>query len=162
MRNRALQENIDLLTEARISYEILRHEPVITMDDAKTVLSSLPYAFIKTMALRSRSTGEVLLCGMMAQDAIDTKKVSQQIGCSRSSIQFASQHDVEELLGAQVGGIGPISSRKNVRTFLDERLIEEGLICCGIGSNERTLQISFDDLAKVSSALVTDIVRNRK
>lgn len=149
-----MQEKLQtILVEKGIDYEVLRHEPVVTIDDVKRVLK-IPYdQMAKTLVV---GVGDQICQAILSgYNRLDRKKLAQTLGVSQRSVDMFSREKVTEKIGIPIGAIPPFGL--GYKVVLDERLLGQDWIYCGFGSLTSSLKIHPQDLVSIAGAVVADI-----
>lgn len=94
------------LRQWEISYEVMEHAPVHTMEDCKIVEQHFGVPMPKNLFLTPRNQSAFYLCVVRPQISFKTADVSRQIGSSRLS--FASAEKLWDLLRTLPGAISPL------------------------------------------------------
>ena len=148
----------DLLTLRGIEFKIHLHETVRTIEDAKRIAPTLVPALLKTVAFKIKDSSWVL-AAVRCQDRIDYRKLAAALNVNRRQLRTLSCEEIESELGYEVGGVGPIPVREDVKAIFDINLRNLGTIYCGSGRNTRTLELTFVDLLAASAGQVHSIAR---
>ncbi len=151
-------ENLRLLQESGIPFAIHEHEPFTTYQEMGDKLPFPTEAWLKTMAFRVKHSFWIL-AGIRAPDRADYKKLAAVFGVKRGNIVAGSPEEILGDLGQEIGGVGPLSSRENVKVVIDQNLLPLGTVYCGMGRRDITLEIQLNDLLKVANAQVELIVK---
>ncbi len=139
-----------------ISYDIVTHPPVSTLEECQAVNGIIGGRICKNLLLRTDS-GKVIYLLMIRDDKrFVTKEVSKKLGCSRLS--FASGEYMENLLNTTPGSLSITSlifdREKKVMLAVDRDVLAEEYICCHPSDNTATLKIRTEQvLEKLVSAL---------
>ena len=134
------QEVLKLLDDSGICYESLAHEAVYTIDEMKKL--GLPHAncIAKNLFVRDDKKKHYYLISVCEEKLVSLKKFQEIIGSRRLS--FASEKDLNEILGLQKGSVTPFGvlndKDKRVQVFIDE-FFRNRLI--GIHPNENTMTV---------------------
>ena len=134
------QDVLKLLDDSGIFYESVEHEAVYTNEEMKKL--NLPHAdcIAKNLFVRDDKKKHFYLISVCEEKLVNLKNLQQTIGSRRLS--FASEKDLNEILGLQKGSVTPfgvLNDRdKKVKVFIDE-LFRDRLI--GIHPNENTMTL---------------------
>ena len=133
-------------------YRTHTHAPLVSFEDAKTVLPFDPDSMVKGLVFRipSGAFAIVALCGA---DRADYKKIADALGVRRADLRAADPVDVEAELGMQLGGIVPLPI-KDALVLIDERVMALDAIFCGSGRNNVTVEIKARDLLRITAGRV--------
>ncbi len=131
---------LKLLDDAKISYQLVEHEAVYTIDEMKKL--NLPHAecIAKNLFVRDDKKRHFYLISVQEEKQIDLKKLRETIDSRRLS--FASEKDLQEIMGLEKGSVTPFGAlndnNKRVNIFIDKRF-NNRLI--GIHPNENTMTV---------------------
>ena len=104
--------------------------------------------------------GPWLLVACKGQDRVDYRKLADAAGIRRAEIVQPAPDEVETALGYVIGGIAPFPPNAETRAIVDASAAATmDTVFCGIGRNDRTLEIAIADLIAVSGALVAPVVQ---
>ena len=151
-------EVIDLLTHKGVAFKIHRHEAVVTVKEAEEKAPLLVGNLLKTVAFKVKDSFWVL-AAVRCHDRIDYRKLAEALGVNRRQLRSLSPEEVEADLRFEIGGVGPIPLRGDVRAIFDSRLINAGKVCFGSGKNTFTLETEFSDLLRATGGETYAITR---
>ena len=146
-----------LLAKSAVVFETCDHEPVSTIEEAKLKVPHLTVDLLKTVVFRVHQTERIVLVAVACERAVDYKKVSQQLGCSRRALRLMPPDQVEAELGFEIGGVGPFPVADSASVLLDAGIEPSKTIRVGGGLRTRTLALKFSDLVTVSDAHVAEV-----
>src|SRR3954471_4390535 len=101
-----------------IAFDVLRHAPVFTSEEAAAVRGTPLASGAK--ALICRADDRFLMIVLPADRKLASKLVRKAAGAK--SLRFASREEVEQITGLAPGSIPPFGSLFNLTTWCDERL----------------------------------------
>jgi len=137
----------NLLKQHGVNFEVLRHQPVFTSQEAATV---------RGVAL---STGaKALICKVDARFAmfiipgdrkLDSKRVRQALGIH--GLRFATPDELRELTGLAPGAIPPFGSLFGLPTHCDSRLAENERINFNAGDHAISVSLQWVDYLQVEN-----------
>ena len=130
-----------------VSYELLEHAPVHTMEDCKAAEEALGGVMPKNLFLTPRNHATHHLLIARADAPFRTARVSRQLGVSRLS--FATAEELMEMLRTLPGAISPMGllfdGEKKVHLAIDRALRGEERLLFHPCVNTATLAISGAD-----------------
>ncbi|MBQ8023706.1 MAG: hypothetical protein IJ254_05515 [Succinivibrio sp.] len=146
MSNRIL----DTLTSLNIHYDVLEHEPLLTMQDGLEIEKKLHIEPCKNLLLVNRQQEFFLL--MVAGDKrVKVNNLAKEINSSHLS--FASDTDLKRLLDVTTGAVSPLDlvsdTEHKVKVLIDNELLSYEFIGCHPGVNTMTVKLKVQDLIKV-------------
>ena len=141
---------LDTLTSLNIPYEVLEHEPLLTMQDGLEIEKKLQIEPCKNLLLVNRQQEFFLL--MVAGDKrVKVSSLAKEINSSRLS--FASDTDLKRLLDVTTGAVSPLDlvadTEHKVKVLIDKELLSYEFIGCHPGINTMTVKIKTTDLVAV-------------
>ena len=143
-----LRTNLD---QVGIMYNILVHEQNIAtaQDGTQTGLGTLS-AMAPTFILQTEAG---FLAAIIRGDTrLSYKKIKRKLGLK--NVSLAAPEQVLQLTGAEVGYVSLVNP--GIQTIVDTRLTEVSIVNGGSGEPNHTLQISPEDLIRVTRAQVFD------
>lgn len=147
------QQLFDRLAQLGIPHHTVEHEPVFTVEQAKSHRGVLPGHHIKNLFLRNKKE-DMWLVVALEDRAIDLKQLGERLGAGRLS--FGSPERLRKYLGVEPGSVTPFSAindtTHSVRLVLDRALQEGGPINAHPLSNTMTSAIALADLLRFFDA----------
>jgi len=146
------------LDEHQAHYRIHQHQDSRTFADAVDKLPFPPERMLKTIAFRLKSGGWIL-AACRGQDGLDYKKLAAAFGVKRDEVVRPSPDELNAGLGLEAGAVSPIALRDDVQVVIDTRVDREQSLFTGAGQPDRTLEITLDELVRVTGGRVLDIAK---
>lgn len=136
-----------LLDESNVTYDVLRHDPVYTSEEAAAVRGTPLASGAK--ALICKGDHDVVMFVLPA----DRKLASRVIRRARKwrKLRFLGRDEVFELTGLQPGSIPPFGSLFGLPTFCDARLSENKRINFNAGDHSISVSMSYEDYVRVEN-----------
>ena len=135
---------LNTLTSKKISYEVLEHEPLLTMQDGLYVEQKLKIVPCKNLLLVNRQHEFFLLM-------ISVNNIAKEINSSHLS--FASDDDLKALLNVSTGAVSPLDlvsdTEHKVKVLMDKELLSQEFIGCHPGTNTMTVKMKTASLVEV-------------
>ena len=145
------QEVYDFLTSRGIEYEVTEHGAVFNMEEMSHVELPHPEADAKNLFVRDDKKRNYYLITVRGDKRVDLKKFREEH--STRQLSFASENDLMNLLGLIPGAVTPLGilndSEKKVKFFLDEELVNDGLIGVHPNDNTATVWLKTTDLIDI-------------
>ena len=148
----------------KIFYEIFDHEPATDTDDmiskmwkAHDNISITQNDIAKTILVKNRrkdNKSEYVAFVLLGSSRISRNKISKILG---KNWRMAIQSEIRNILGFEIGGIGPIGFSKRIPVYADLKLLDKEILYCGISNPEKTMKINTKDLIDLSKAKLVDI-----
>jgi prolyl-tRNA editing enzyme YbaK/EbsC (Cys-tRNA(Pro) deacylase) len=140
-----MKTNITKLLDSKgIAYRPLPHKkPVFTCEDAVRERGVPLGEMIKCILLVDKKKSYFLVC-MTAEKMVDTKAVREALGCSRLS--FASEKEIEDVLGCKLGAIPPLLPKTNIPILFDSSIATKESVNISSGDPKAGLELSSKDL----------------
>ena len=145
------QEVYDFLTSRGIEYEVTEHGAVFNMEEMSHVELPHQEADAKNLFVRDDKKRNYYLITVRGDKRVDLKKFREEH--STRQLSFASENDLMNLLGLIPGAVTPLGilndSEKKVKLFLDEELVNGGLIGVHPNDNTATVWLKTTDLIDI-------------
>lgn len=144
----AVLERLDSLG---ISYELVEHPAVFTIDEIERLGISLDGEVVKNLFLRDAKKRRFFLVAVQKEKQVDLRRLGETLGAGRLS--FASAELLEHFLGLHQGEVTPMGVLNDrgakVEVVLDQDL--EGHRRLGVHPNENTatLWMSYENIRRV-------------
>lgn len=157
---------LELLRNHGIEPELRTHAPVTNMAQVQAVLEASPSEMAKSVLVAvdpkdaqadGETRAELYLLAIPANRKLDVGSLARLLDKKREQVRFATQVEVEELTGFEVGSIPPFALPKNVPVIVDTALAALKKLWCGTGKSTESLRISVDDLKRLSTFSVADV-----
>ena len=138
----------DVFKELNISYEILEHEAVYTVDEAMMIDNMLNGLGCKNLFLTDRK-GKYFLVVLPDEKRADIKMIGKVVGCNHLS--FGNEDDLMKLLGLIRGSCTPLGVINDVDdkvVLVFDKELEGKRVLCHPNRNTATISLEFSDLIK--------------
>ena len=141
------------LTDAGISFGVLRHAPVFTSEEAAAVRGVALSSGAKALVVKAGD--EFVMFVVPADRKLDSKKARAALGVK--STRFGSREEVEQLTGLQPGSIPPFGSLFNLRTYCDPALRDNETINFNAGDHSISVSMKCDDYLSAERPTLAEI-----
>lgn len=133
-----------LLDSKGIKYRLLPHKkPVFTCEDAAKERNVPLDEMIKCILLVDKKKNYFLAC-MTSDKMVDTQKVRDMMNCQRLS--FASEQEIENVLGYKIGAIPPLLLKTEVPILFDNSIMKKNKVNISSGESKAGLELNPRDL----------------
>src|SRR6188474_1637649 len=133
-----------LLEDNSIPYDVLRHTPVFTSEEAAAIRGTPLASGAK--ALICKADDRFVMIVLPANQKLASKGVRKSEGIK--SLRFASKEEVLDLTGLAPGSIPPFGSLFGMATWCDERLGEQPRINFNAGDHAISVSMSYGDYVR--------------
>lgn len=137
------------LDQLGISYKTHHHEPVFTVEEARSVSRELEGGHSKNLFLKDKN-GDVYLLVCLEETKVDLKSLRKKIGAK--NLSFGKADLLIDTLGIEPGSVTPFSlindADNKVRVLLDSAMMQEAFLNFHPLINDKTTQISSEDLKR--------------
>ena len=134
-----------LLSQHGIAFQVLRHEPVYTSEEAAQVRGTPLASGAKALVCKGEE-GFVMFA-VPADRKLDSHAVRRAKGWRK--LRFATREEVLELTGLAPGSIPPFGSLFGLPTLCDERLGDSEAINFNAGDHSISVSMAYADYVKV-------------
>lgn len=147
-----MEEVLKKLDELKIEYELVKHDPVYTIEDMNNLDPAIfkGAELCKNLFLRDQKGKRhflVILCG---EKQANMEKIQEQAFATRLS--FGSAERLEKHLKLQAGHVSPMglinNPEKTVEVLLDKDLKNKDKLSFHPNTNEASILITFEGLQK--------------
>lgn len=129
------------LTQQNIPFDVLRHEPVFTSEDAARVRGTSLASGAKALICKADDAFTMFV--LPADRRLDSKRLRRDHGIK--SLRFASRDEVLGLTGLTPGSIPPFGSLFQLTTWCDEQLREQPRINFNAGDHGISISLNIAD-----------------
>jgi Ala-tRNA(Pro) deacylase len=136
-----------LIEQHGVPFDVLRHEPVYTSDDAARVRGTPLSSGAK--ALICKADERFLMFVLPADRRLASKQIRKQH--AMRSLRFASREEVLQLTGLEPGSIPPFGSLFDLPTWCDQRLAAEPRINFNAGDHSISISMTYTDYVAVEN-----------
>ncbi|MFD1125750.1 YbaK/EbsC family protein [Lentilactobacillus raoultii] len=147
------KEAIQLLNDLNIDYQRVDHPAIWTMNDPNAP-KGLPE--VKNLLLKQKKSEQFYLY-LTDNAKVNFKHLANQLGIAHSRLTFASEAELEELLGVVSGVVTPLAlmhdTEHKIQVLLNHRLKALPLISAHPNVNTATILLRWADLLKVLGRL---------
>ncbi len=109
---------------------------------------------VKSLIFRSVADDEALLVMVSGADRVDESRLAGVVG---GEVERASGRFVRDRTGYAIGGVPPICHTNAVTTYLDEHLLDHGVVWAAAGTPRAVFSVTPDDLVRITSAKVVAV-----
>lgn len=144
------------LRRAGVRFRVHEHARAITAADRVGLPFDLRRA-VKTLAF-SFAGDKLALVALRGSDRLDYRRFADALGVPRSALKSASVEQVDRRLGAEPGGIAPLSLDDQTEVIFDVRTLSlSGSAYVGSGRSDRTVEADANALAALPRARVAEV-----
>lgn len=147
--NSVVKNVVRMLEEKGIEYKMTEHDAVYTSEEAAKVRGVDLKQGVKAMVLKTKEGGFIMVL-LPADQRVDMKRIAKLEGTWK--VRFASPDEVLELTGCRVGAVPPFGHKTRLKTYLDNRVLENERIDFNCGEHTRSIEMAGKDLIKVLEA----------
>lgn len=147
-----------ILKEKGVTFTIHEHKSVMTMQDVEGKLPFPKEKLLKTLVFKIRNSFWILVV-VRGRDKVNYRELARAFGVNRSALLRPSAEEIKSELSFQIGGICPIPVNDNIKVVFDDSILDMDVVYCGVGRNDRSLEIRFQDLLQISNAQVWPVAQ---
>ena len=137
---------IDLLTEQKISYEIVEHEPVFTNPAMAEALNVSESETVKSLVLKTKE-GNMIVLVLPGNKKVDWKQAAA--GAKTKKVSFAKPEEVSEAVGCEVGCVPPFGHITEIPIYMDPDLTKKNFVYFNPGVHDKSFKVKAWDLKKL-------------
>jgi Ala-tRNA(Pro) deacylase len=145
MSQSVFQRVESMLREQSVAFDVLRHPPVRTSQQAAAVRGTPLSSGAK--ALLCKGEDQFVMFVVPADRKLASKSIRRARGWRK--LRFATAEEVQALTGLQPGSIPPFGSLFGLPTLCDQRLGENRTINFNAGDRSISVSMAYADYVKV-------------
>lgn len=144
-----------ILEQQKVSYTVREFPDTIHSADGVADHFGLPRESVYKTLVVLPNTGKPILIMVSGSRELDLRKLAAAVG--QKKVQMAAHKDAERLTGLQTGGISALALlHKNFAVYLDQPALELERILVSAGKRGVNLELSVQDLIRVTKAKVVE------
>jgi|SRR5687767_10383714 Cys-tRNA(Pro)/Cys-tRNA(Cys) deacylase len=129
-----------------IPHRVFKHEaPVDSFEQAASDRNQRPEQIVRSILFQVRPE-EFVMVLMAGREQVDWKSLRKLVG--RSRMRMATENEVLEVTGYQVGTVSPFGMRKQVKVLIDASIFKEEEISIGSGVRNTAIILRSADLQR--------------
>lgn len=150
------QEEIDRIkekfSELKLNPTYLEHEPVITSEDAAKTRGFALKQGIKAL-LFTNGKDEWILVDVPADQKVDQKKVASFLGWSNGKTRLATQEEVMQKTGCEIGAVPPFGHKTTIPIIYDKNIFNNEISTFNIGLRTNSVKIPTQEMSLVFASI---------
>lgn len=151
----ASQRIQDLLTSLGFDYRVIElPDTTRTAVEAANTVGCTVGQIAKSLIFRGKRTGKPILIIASGSNRVNEKRIAEYIG---EPIEKANAHFVRSTTGFAIGGVPPLGHLQDIRTFIDEDLLQYERIWAAGGTPNSVFQLDTKDLQDMTGGQVVAI-----
>lgn len=151
----AVRTPLNVLADSGVSYTVRQHVPIVGRDDAERELGLPVDQLLKTMVFRAGET--MVLAALPVHGKVNYGKLARAVGIPRSTLRQADAHDLAGI-GMVPGGASPVCGVDGVVTVFDVGVPDMGVVYCGSGRADHTVEIEAKTLVELVEPIVAPLM----
>ncbi|OGL53759.1 hypothetical protein A3K55_00855, partial [Candidatus Shapirobacteria bacterium RBG_13_44_7] len=138
---------IDLLNQHGIQYQLIKHQPVFTCEQAADVRGTTLHQGAKALLLKTNNY--FVLAIMPGDKRLDSKKLKNYLHAK--NLRFATPDEVKAQMGCEIGACYPFGSLINIRMIVDSGLSQNQQISFNPGVHNQSIIMKYSDFKSIVS-----------
>lgn len=138
-----------ILDELKIKYDVLEHQAVYTVEEAKQLEDMIEGLGCKNLFLTDKKENYFLLV-LEENKKANLKELAKLLNVSK--LTFASEEALQEILGLEPGSVTPLSiindKENKVLLIIDNDIVDKKILVHP-NTNTKTMSIEFKDIEKL-------------
>ncbi len=151
----SVEQVLDALRELNIEQQTFSHQPLYTVEEARTVVYDDPGAHTKNLFLRNKK-GRMFLLVVEQDHVVDLRGLRDRIQVSGGQFAFASTERLGLYLGVVPGSVSPLAlindTQGKVAVFFEASLLEHEWIYLHPCRNTHSTRLRTADLIRALEA----------
>ncbi len=137
---------IGMLEETKVSYEIVKHEPVYTNPAMAEALNVSESETVKSLVLKTKE-GNMIVLVLPGNKQVDWKQAAA--GAKTKKVSFAKPEEVSEAVGCEVGCVPPFGHMTEIPIYMDPDLTKKNFVYFNPGLHDKSFKVKAWDLKKL-------------
>lgn len=138
-----------ILDELKINYDVLEHQAVYTVEEAKHLEDMIEGLGCKNIFLTDKK-GNYFLLVLEENKKANLKELAKLLNVSK--LTFASEEALQEILGLEPGSVTPLSiindKENKILLIIDNDIVDKKILVHP-NTNTKTMSIEFKDIEKL-------------
>ncbi len=109
---------------------------------------------VKSLVFRLQPANEPVLVLVSGPNRVHEKHFGRLLG---GTLERADADYVREVSGFAIGGVPPVGLKTPLKTYVDEDLMQYGIVWAAAGTPNAVFQISPQELVRISSGQVVNV-----
>ena len=147
------------LKDLSLPYELIEHEPVLTVEEMEAALPETDAQICKNLFLRDQKGKQHFLVVMGKEKTFNLKDFQTKQGLGKLS--FGSERRLKKYLGVPSGSVSPFGllndENGHVIVYMDKAIKESEKIGVHPNSNDATVILNISDFEKYLDSLDNDV-----
>lgn len=145
---------VELLEDSGAAFSVIEHVPIVGQEDVERELGLPVDQLLKTMVFRAGET--MILAALPVHGRVNYGRLARAVGVPRGKLRQAEPDDLKRL-GLEPGGASPLSAAEGVIIVFDAAVPQMGVVFCGSGRCDRTVEIEAAALISVERPVIAAI-----
>lgn len=141
-------EILNILNNLNIKYELLSHQAVYTVEEAKQIENMIEGIGCKNLFLKDKHKNYYIFV-LEENKRANLKELANYLNISKLS--FATAEELKVILNLEPGSVTPLSiinDKENLVTLILDEELNNNKILVHPNTNKKTVSLSFEDLIK--------------
>ena len=139
---------LNILNDLNIKYELLSHQAVYTVEEAKQIENMIEGVGCKNLFLKDKHKNYYIFV-LEENKRANLKELANYLNISKLS--FATAEELKVILNLEPGSVTPLSiinDKENLVTLILDEELNNNKILVHPNTNTKTVSLSFEDLIK--------------
>lgn len=137
----------DKLTALNIDFQLVKHEPALTTEQADQFIEGIPGVRTKTMFLTDKKKRRFYLVIMDDSERLDMDRFQEVAG--ESKIKLGSEDSLQAKISLPFGVVSPFgllnNTDRDIQIYFDQAIMDKDSMSFHPNTNEKTIFINTPD-----------------
>lgn len=156
-----MEKVLNFLREYNITYTLFEHDPVFTVEEAKSTRARIEGLHCKNLFLRNQKGNRHFLVIFPADKPVDMKSLAPKLGINR--ISFASAQRLQKYMDLSPGSVSVFGllndEDEEVELFLDTAVLDADTVTFHPNDNAATVALQQDQFRAVLKCLNRNYIK---
>ncbi|MBI2641077.1 aspartate--tRNA(Asn) ligase [Candidatus Roizmanbacteria bacterium] len=135
-----------LLDDAGVKYEVMKHSPVYTSEEASRVRGTELKQGAKALVMFADKKPIMLV--LPADRKVNTKEFKSKHKIR--DLRMATAQEVKDVTGVEIGAVPPFGNIFNIPLYVDETVGHNKIIAFNAGEHTKSIKLRFEDFKKAA------------
>jgi Ala-tRNA(Pro) deacylase len=141
---------INLLENNKIKYQVYKHKPVFTSEEAAAIRGTeLKHG---TKALVMFGDNQPMMIVLPANLKVDTSKFKKSFKIK--DLRMAKPEEVEKITKVKIGAVPPYGNIFKIPLYVDEKLADNKTIVFNAGEHTKSIELNYKDYEKTAKPII--------
>ena len=146
---------INLLENNKIKYQVYKHKPVFTSEEAAAIRNTDLNQGAKALVMSADNQPIIIV--LPANLKVDMKKFKTSYNVK--NLKMATPEEVEKITTVKIGAVPPFGNIFKIPLYVDEKLAENQTIVFNAGKHTKSIELNYKDYEQIAKPIIGQFSR---